>query len=115
MFTKRKIRRYLAEQRAAGNETAFDCLLEDWLCGRLAAALRECGMTALELHIDWLPEHRCIEAVGQYRTQLIEIQIEPDSYFITYSEDEPDDAAAWPLESAAAFYAAVRQRLTALA
>lgn len=114
MFTKRKVRRYLAERRAAGTETAFDRLLADWLCGGLAAVLCESGMTVLELHIDWLKMYRCIEVVGRYEAYLIEIQIEPDSYAVAYDADEPDDAVTWPLESAEAFYAQIRRLLTQL-
>lgn len=102
-FKRQKIEAWLR----AAPASPFAALLSDWRSGAMAKELALFGITRLEFHIDWLPDYRCISIQGTHSARYVDIQIEPDTFFIAVDEDEPDDPREYPLESARTFYQTV--------
>lgn len=99
-FKRRKIEAWL---RTAA-PSPFAELLSEWHSGAMAKQLALFGIKKPEVHIDWLPDYRCINIQGIHSERYVDIQIEPDTFSIAVDEDEPDDHAEFPLESSRAFY-----------
>ncbi len=107
----KKIKQYLAEQRATGTMSAFDMLFEDLLHGTLDLRI---GLEDSGSHFDWMKDYRCIQIQGMYGKWYVDIQIEPSEFFVDVAEDEPDNPVYYPLESAEQFYDTVEQVLMRL-
>ena len=89
----------------------FAALLSDWHSGRMQEQLLELGLTKPKFHIDWLTHYRCIDIQGRLQELYVDIQIEPDVFFLAADADEPDDPETFPLESREGFYETVRTAL----
>lgn len=100
---KQKIRAYLAGKQGA-ERSAFDDLLGQWLSDGMQERLNALGLIRVEIHIDWLPEYRCIGIQGRKAKDYVDVQIEPESFFIARDRIEPDEGEEYPLESAEQFY-----------
>ena len=111
---KKKIRKYLDEQKTSGRLTVFDKLLSDWVSGELKAWLLDRGLTKLEIHTDWLADYQCINIQGKRDKYFIDIQVEPGMFAVAWDKDEPDNPTEHPLVSAAHFYDTVRQLLESM-
>ncbi len=107
----KKIKAYLADQRASGAMSAFDQLLEEQLNGSMEKRL---GLEKTSVHVDWLQDYRCIQIQGRYGKCFVDIQVEPTEFFVDCAEDEPDEALYHPLESPMQFYKTVEQTLARL-
>ena len=107
-LTKRgKIAAYLK----TASPSPFTELLEQWYSGQMRGRLESLGLTKLELHIDWLPDYKCIDIQGRRNRLYVDIQIEPSSFTIAMDEVEPDDPTEYALVSAEGFYATLRDTL----
>ena len=100
---KKKIKNYLAGKKTE-EWTAFDQILSDYISGELNKKLEALGMRKIEMHIDWLPEYKCIGVQGLGGAYRWNIQIEPTEFLIAFDEDEPDDDNFYSLESKEQFY-----------
>ncbi len=98
---KSKIRAYLQPLTAP---TAFDTLLSDAVEGRLKARLDSFGTRHTRIHIDWLPDYRCIGIQTQCDRFYLNIQIEPTVYIAAIGTDEPGEGTEFPLVTADEFY-----------
>ena len=105
---KKKIQTYLSEISSA-HFTPFDELLIDYLSGTLKETFLNFGTKNVEIHIDWLPDYRCIGIQGVYDGNYLDLQIEPTEFSIGFDPVEPDDHVYYPLESKAQVYAVIKQ------
>ena len=108
MFTtkKNKIQKYL-EQKADDNKGAFDILLSDYLDGSLKEDLASIEIKKADIHIDWFDDIKCIGIQGRYKEYYMDLQICPNEFSISFDLDEPDDNAAYSLESKAQVYSVI--------
>ena len=111
-FKKSKIKTYL--NNIAGMYTPFDHLLSDYLSGELKNRLVGFGLQDITIHVDWLPDYKCINIQGRYLKNYVDIQIEPNRFSIGCDLDEPDDHVEFALESCEQFYNATTAQLTAV-
>lgn len=102
---KKKISAYLAAKRLESPLSSFDLLLQDSLSGELKDRLEQLGLKKIDIHIDWLPDYRCIGIQGRLGNCFSDIQIEPSEFSVCCDEVEPDDPVSFPLESIEQFYA----------
>ena len=102
---KKKIAAHLAQQK--NTLSAFDELLGDYLSGAMKGRLGNLEISKIDLHIDWLPEYRCINIQGKFRDYFLDFQVEPDAFEAAYDRDEPEDPVEYPLGSAEQFYESV--------
>lgn len=110
---KRKIREYLT-RKPEGDKTAFDLLLGDYLDGRLKADLEALGITKSEIYVDWSDDMKCIGIQGQCRNHYADIQIDPDTFSVSFDRDEPDDDTVYPLTGKEEMYRIISDRIAAL-
>jgi len=108
---KKKIREYLTKKQADNALTAFDVLLSDYLSGLLKERLQEMGMKKIDIHVDWMPDYKCIGIQGKVCDYYFDLQIDPETFSIAYDKDEPDDAAEWDLQDVSAFYSVVKDEI----
>lgn len=106
---KKKISEYLLKKQNTQSISPFDTLLSDYISGNLKAKLSQLDMKQIEIHIDWLPEFKCIGILGKVFDFYFDIQIEQDSYSIAYDKDEPDDAKEYSLQSSKLFYQTIEK------
>lgn len=107
MFFQSKKKKIASCLAGLSQRTAFDMLLQEYLDGALADKLGRIGITKLEIHIDWLPDYRCIGIQGRFGKYYVDIQIEPEEFTVAVDESEPDEPAVYLLESAESFYKTV--------
>ena len=105
---KKKIKIYLSE-KTSEQYTPFDELLDDYISGRMKGIFSDFGTKKVEIHIDWLPDYRCIGVQGVHNANYLDLQIEPTEFNIGYDPEEPDDHSDYPLESKDQVYAVVKQ------
>ncbi len=105
---KKKIQKYLSE-KAFEQFEPFDELLEEYLSGKMKETIAYLGTKKVEIHIDWLPNHRCIGIQGVYDGNYLDLQIEPTEFSIGYDSIEPDDLNYYPLKSKEQVYTVVKQ------
>ena len=105
---KKKIYTYLIE-KTSDRYTPFDELLSDYISGRMKDIFSDLGIKKLEIHIDWLPDYRCICIQGVYKQNYLDLQIEPAEFSIGYDPVEPDDHNYCTLENRDQIYAVVKQ------
>ena len=101
---KKKISEYLLVKQKTQIVTAFDDLLLDYLSGTLKDKLVNLEMKHIDIHIDWLPDYKCIDIQGKVKEYYFDIQIEPESFSIAYDKDEPEDVMEYDLTSKNEFY-----------
>ena len=107
---KKKIQTYLHE-KSSELFTPFDELLEDYLSGKMKDILADLGAEKIDVHIDWLPDYRCIGIQGMYNGNYLDLQIETAEFSIGYDSVEPDDHNCYILENKDQVYAVVKQTL----
>lgn len=112
MFQGRKnaIRKYLFEKNG-DRFTPFDTLLDEYLSGKMERAFYCLGIKKVKIHIDWLPDYRCIDVQGVFNCCYLDLQIEPDKFSIGYAPVEVEAHTYFPLESKEQVYAAVKDIL----
>ena len=64
---KKKISEYLLVKQKTQIVTAFDDLLLDYLSGTLKDKLVNLEMKHIDIHIDWLPDYKCIGIQGKVK------------------------------------------------
>lgn len=101
---KKKISVYLSEKQKNKSVTAFDLLLLDYLSGDLKNKLINFGLKRIEIHIDWLPEYKCIDIQGRVKDYYFDIQSEIDVFSISYDKDEPEEIEEYSLKTINEFY-----------
>lgn len=109
---KIKIRKYL-EQRA-GEASAFDLLLADYLDGSMLQKLKSLGITRPEIFVDFHKHLKCIGIQGMYGAYFSDVQIYPDEFGLAFDLDEADEDVLYPLQSREQFYLALSDALRAL-
>ena len=62
---KKKISKYLSDKQSVQKITAFDILLSEYLSGGLKENFIKMDMRQIEIHIDWLPDYKCIGIQGK--------------------------------------------------
>ena len=105
---KKKIQTYLFE-KSSEQFTSFDELLEDYLSGKMKETFSTLGAKKVEIHIDWLPDYRCIGVQGTFNHNYLDLQIEPTEFSVGYDPVEPDNHIYYSLESKDQVYAVVKQ------
>lgn len=105
---KKKIQTYLSE-KTFEQITSFDELLDDYLSGKMKQVFSDLGIKKIEIHIDWLPDYRCIGVQGVYDDNYLDLQIEPTEFSVGYDPVEPDVHVYYPLENKAQVYAVIKQ------
>ena len=105
---------YLEPKSNANTLTCFDILLSEYLLGRLKTHLENMMLNRIRIHIDWLPDYKCIDIQSKFKNYYFEIQIEEDEFSISYDTDEADDPIFYSLESSDQFYNAIRDILALL-
>ena len=111
---KAKIRAYIAEKQSTKSLTPFDSLLQEYLYGGMKNRLAQIGAKYMEIHVDWLPEYRCMNIQCRYRDVFLDIQIEPGSYSIAWDRDEADDPQEFLLESVVKFYEQIEETVESI-
>lgn len=107
---KKKIYTYLIE-KTSDRYTPFDELLSDYISGRMKDIFSDLGIKKLEIHIDWLPDYRCICIQGVYKQNYLDLQIEPAEFSIGYDPVEPDEHTCYSLKCKEQVYDAVKQTI----
>lgn len=105
---KKKIQAYLSE-KSSNQFTPFDELLDDYISGKMKDIFSKLGIKNVEIHIDWLPDYRCIDVQGLHNHNYLDLQIEPTEFSIGYDPVEPDNHNYYPLESKDQVYAVMKQ------
>ncbi|MBR6608954.1 MAG: hypothetical protein IKK99_01910 [Oscillospiraceae bacterium] len=105
---KKKIQTYLIK-KSSEQFTSFDELLEDYLSGKMKETFSALGAKKVEIHIDWLPDYRCIGVQGTFNHNYLDLQIEPTEFSVGYDPVEPDNHIYYPLENKDQVYAIVKQ------
>ena len=94
LFGRKKrnaVTRYLALKE---HPQPFDLLLTLWVADKLKPRLEKLGMQRISLHVDWLPECRCLEIQAVCGKLMMDWQFEPNEFSYTlYGEAEPDEPA----------------------
>ena len=107
---KKKISEYLVEKNSQ-SATAFDTILSEYLCGTLKQKFTELNFKRIRIYIDWLTNYKCINIQAKIRNCFFDIQIEPNTFSISYDKDEPDDAIEFELKDASFFYNTVEETI----
>ena len=105
---KKKIKAYLIE-KSIEQLTPFDEFLCDYLSGKMKETFSNLGTKKIEIHIDWLPDYKCIGVQGIHNQNYLDLQIEPTEFSIGYDPVEPDEHIYYPLESKEQVYSTVKQ------
>ncbi len=108
---KEKINKYLSKKQADKSSTIFEIILSDYLSGSLKKRLHELAMKKISIHIDWLPDYKCINVQGKVSDYYFDIQIEPETFSIAYDKGEPDDATEFVLEDVSSFYSVIENTI----
>ena len=108
---KKKLNEYLTKKRADKALTTFDTILSDYLSDSLKKRLHELAMKKINIHIDWLSDHKCINVQGKVSDYYFDIQIEPETFSIAYDKDEPDDATEFVLQDVSSFYSVIENAI----
>ena len=108
---KKKLIEYLSKKQAEKALTTFDIILSDYLSGSLKKRLHELAMKKISIHIDWLPDYKCIIVQGKFSEYYFDIQIEPEAFSIAYDKDEPDDATEFVLQDVSSFYSVIENAI----
>ncbi len=108
---KTKIRHYLADARNRIEAPAFCGILQDYLDGTLLAMCRIWGMQRPSIHIDWLPEYRCVSLQGAVGAVQVDVQIEERELHVAVDADEPDAFLTYPLTDKDACYRQIRDSI----
>ena len=111
---KKKIKLYLEAKPDANMRTSFDVLLSEYLSGQLYIHLEKMMLDKIRVHIDWLPDYKCIDIQSKFKNYFFEIQIEEDEFSVSYDTDEADDPIVYSLESSGQFYNTIRKILALL-
>jgi len=86
---KNAVTRYLALKE---HPQPFDLLLTLWVADKLKPRLEKMGLKRVSLHVDWLPECRCLEIQAVYGKLIMDWQFGPEEFSYTlYDEHEPDE------------------------
>lgn len=86
---RNEVTRYLALKE---HPQAFDMLLTAWVADKLKPRLEKLGLKRVSLHVDWLPDCRCLEIQAVYGKLIMDWQFEPNEFSYTlYDEQEPDE------------------------
>lgn len=104
---KKKLMEYLSKRQADKALTAFDTILSDYLSGSLKERLHDLTMERISIHMDWLPDYKCMSIQGKVNDYYFDIQIEPETFTIAWDQDEPDDAVEFVLQDVSSFYGAI--------
>ena len=112
---KKRISEYLSQKQNTQSATPFDILLSEYLCGTLKLKLSEFNFRAINIHIDWLPDYKCIGIQAKFRDYFFDIQIETTSFSVSYDKDEPDDAIEYEFKDEAVLYSTLEDILCKLA
>ena len=108
---KNRIKLYLETKSNANMLTSFDALLSEYLSGKLYVHLEKLMLNKIRVHIDWLPDYKCIDVQSKFKNYYFEIQIEEDEFSISYDTDEADEPIVYFLESSDQFYNTIRETL----
>lgn len=111
---KKKISEYLSVKQKNQSVTAFDELLSDYLSGSLKHRLVNLEMKRIDIHIDWLPDYKCIGIQGKVKEYYFDIQIEPVSFSIAYDKDEPEAMMEYDLTSKNEFYNKIKSEISGM-
>lgn len=107
---RKKIKLYL-ESVAETQRTVFDNILNNYINGELNQELEQIGIKKITIHIDWLPDYKCINIQGKYDELYVDIQIEPNEFSIGCDSVEPDEHTSYLLESRNQLYSVVKSEL----
>lgn len=109
MFQSQRKMQILAHLNGIPKEdrSPFDCLLADWMDGRMKNRLKELGVRRLSVHIGWQDNSRGIYIEGRLGERYLELEIEPFEFSYACSDIEPDDHLSLPLQSAEQIYAVI--------
>ena len=107
---KKKIQAYL-KGKSLQQQTPFDELLCDYLTGKMKAILSDIGVKKVGIHIDWLPDYKCIGIQAVYHQKYLDLQIEPTGFSIGYDPVEPDEHQHHLLQTRENVYAVIKQTL----
>ena len=91
--------------------SAFDSLVSDYLSGVLKTDILACGITKIEIHVDWFDDIKCIGIAGRYGRFFVQIDIYPEAFDVRYDQDEPDEAENHPLESKEQVYSILKEKI----
>ena len=94
--------------------STFDNLLSEYILGNLHAHLEKLMLNKIKIHIDWLPDYKCIEIQSKFKNYYFEIQIEEKEFSISYDKDEADEPIVYVLESSEQFYNTIDETLMQL-
>ncbi len=108
---KKKLVEFLTKKQADQALTTFDTILSEYLLGSLKERLHELAMKKIRIHIDWLPNYKCINIQGKVSEYFFDIQIEPATFSIAYDKDEPDDATEFVLQDVPSFYGVIENAI----
>lgn len=108
---KNRIKLYLDAKPDANVRTSFDALLSEYLSGQLYVHLEKMMLDKIRVHIDWLPDYKCIDIQSKFQNYYFEIQIEEDEFSISYDTDEADEPIVYSLESSDQFYNTIEETL----
>ena len=111
---KEKIKLYLETKPKAKVLTNFDVLLSEYLSEQLYEHLEKLKLDKIRVHIDWLPDYKCIDIQSKFKNYYFEIQIEEDEFSISYDTDEADKPIVYSLESSDQFYITIKETLELL-
>ena len=100
---KKKIAAYIKENGHA----PFALLLEDWISGEMKKSLEAKGFSEIEIHVDFLPDYKCIGIQARAGKEFFDIQAEESVFHIAKGEDEPEYIQEYPLISKDCFYAEI--------
>ena len=95
---KKKMQSYL-DSISPDKKTTFDTLVADYRSGNLKEDMQKLDVSKVDIHIDWLPDYKCITIQGVHNRNYLDLQIEPTQFSVGYDPDEPDDHREYPLES----------------
>ena len=112
---KKRISEYLSQKQNSQSATPFDTLLSEYLCGTLKRKLSEIDFQAISIHIDWLPDYKCIGIQAKFHDYFFDIQIETTYFSVSYDKDEPDDAIEFELKDEAVLYSTIEDIICKLA
>ena len=96
-------------EKSSERFTPFDELLADFLSGKMKDSFSALGIRKVEIHIDWLPDYRCIGVQGTFNHNYLDLQIEPTEFSVGYDSAEPDNHVYFPLENKNQVYTVVKQ------
>lgn len=103
-----QVKKYLSGKQS--RET-FELLLEEWAEGKLIAHLSRLGLSSAEIHIDLLPDYKCLGIQTRHDKNYVDIQIFEKSFAISADKDEADEGTEYELVSIERFNADVLRYL----